>query len=103
VTTPLGAYRRISESKSIMNSSTFENAASRAVKDMKDLVPHSMLNQSNRYIMLRRYARHLIRSIPHMWYEKSRILSPFGYKIITYSYDDDQWKVHIQNPFKPIF
>jgi len=103
VNTVLGSYRKIPSALSVKNKDKLRQYADKLIKKMQKKISQKMFLKAKIYYVMDKYLWPALGLIPHKIYQKFPCLSEYSYKIIFYSFKDNQWKIKEQNPFRKKF
>jgi len=102
VNTVLGTYRRIPQAQAIRNKDEFREITEKALRKMHNKVSKKKFLKAKLYGLGKKYFWPILAIVPNKIYGKSPYLSEYSYKIISYSFDDNKWKIKKQNPFRKV-
>lgn len=104
LTAPIGAYRKIGQSRSIRAKEEFTRYTEKALEKMKRKTKNSEILASKIYAFIKKYLRFgILENIPDNIFSKIPYLNKFVYKYISYNLNTESWQIGEQNPFKKVY
>jgi glycosyltransferase involved in cell wall biosynthesis len=98
--TPVGAFRKGMQSKSINNKSSFLVPNEAHLQKMKDSSSKKDLFLTGFYKWCKRLVRPFMSLVPSRFFYQLPLVKRFTYKVLQYSFESDKWILTYRNPFR---
>lgn len=98
---PIGAFRKGQQSKSVSDKQSFLMPNMKHLAAMKKRATFSKRLNAYVYCVLG-FCRPVLMWIPHRIFSRIPYLNRFSYKLLSYSFQNDRWEIHMINPWRNI-